>query len=77
MNIKTDLLKGYITEFINSHINDFGIDADKITDSVAIKALAEIQGIIKNDDLDDFEIVEEIVCIFEKYNIDAGGCHDF
>ncbi len=77
MNIKTDLLKGYITEFINSHINDFGIDADKITDSVATKALAEIQGIIKNDDLDDFEIVEEIVCIFEKYNIDAGGCHDF
>ena len=28
---------------------------------------------IKND----FDVVEEIVCIFEKYNIDAGGRHDF
>ena len=27
--------------------------------------------------IDDFEIVEKIVCVFEKYNIDFGGCHDF
>ncbi len=25
----------------------------------------------------DFDVVEEIVFIFEKYNIDAGGRHDF
>lgn len=26
---------------------------------------------------DDFDVVEKIVCIFEKYNIDAGGRHNF
>ncbi len=25
----------------------------------------------------DFDIVESIVRIFEKYNLDAGSCHDF
>ena len=25
----------------------------------------------------DFDIVEQIVRIFEKYNLDAGNCHDF
>ena len=25
----------------------------------------------------DFDIVESIVRIFEKYNLDAGACHDF
>ncbi len=77
MNIKLELLKDYISDFVNSHIKDFEIDADKIADTVAINMLSEIQRIIKNDLLTDFEIVEEIVCVFEKYNIDAGGCHDF
>ena len=46
MNIKLELLKNYISDFVNNHIEDF-------------------------------EIVEEIVCIFEKYNINSGGCHNF
>ena len=39
--------------------------------------LVEIQNIIKNDKYSDFEIVEKIVCVFEKFKIDFGGCHDF
>ena len=77
MNIKTELLKVYISDIINNYINDFEIDADKIADSVAIKMLSEIQEIIKNDNYSDFEIVDEIVCIFEKYKINFGNCHDF
>ena len=53
------------------------INADEIADSVAIKALDEIKSLICNDELDDFDVVEKIVCIFEKYNIDAGIRHDF
>ena len=63
MNIKVELLKNYISDYINQNINDFEIDADKITDSVAIKALAEIQNVLITDNSDE-EIVEQIVEVF-------------
>lgn len=77
MKIKAELLKTYISDFINSRIEDFEIDADDIANTVAIKILAEIQEIIKNDSYSDFERIEEIVCVFKKYKIDFGNCHDF
>lgn len=77
MKIKAELLKTYISDFINSRIEDFEIDADDIANTVAIKILAEIQEIIKNDSYSDFERIEEIVCVFEKYKIDFGNGHDF
>ena len=76
MNIKFELLKGSIHDIIDSRLTDIVINADEIADTTAIKALSEIQSILASD-LDDFEIVEEIVCVFEKYNLNAGGCHDF
>lgn len=77
MKIKVELLKTHISDCINSRIEDFEIDADDIANTVAIKILAEIQEIIKNDGYSDFERIEEIVCVFEKYKIDFGNCHDF
>ena len=77
MNIKIELLKNHLYDYINNHINDFEINADKIADTIAINTLDEIQKILRNDTLSDFEIVEEIVCVFEKYNLDTGACHDF
>ncbi len=77
MRIKVELLKGYIHDFINSNIEDFEIDEEKIADTTAIRMLAEIQKVIKKESYSDFEAVEEIVCIFEKYNIDFGFRHDF
>ncbi len=77
MNVKVELLKSYISDFINNQIEDFEIDSSQIADTTAIQMLAEIQKIIKNESYSDFEAIEEIVCIFEKYNIDFGSCHDF
>ena len=77
MNIKTELLKDYISDFVQSRIEDFVIDASQIADTTAIQMLSEIQTVIKNENYSDFEIVDEIVCIFGKYNIDFGSCHDF
>ena len=76
MNIKLELLKESIHDIIDSRLADIVINADEIADTTAIKALSEIQNILASD-LDDFEIVEKIVCVFEKYNLNAGGCHDF
>ena len=53
MNIKVELLKNYISDCVNQNINDFEIDANKITDSVAIKALSEIQNILITDNSDE------------------------
>ena len=77
MNIKIELLKSYISDVINSNIKDFDIDASQIADTTAIKMLFEIQKVIKNEEYSDFDAIERIVCIFEKYNIDFGFRHDF
>ena len=77
MNIKVELLKNHIADFIQNKIEDFEIDASQIADTTAIQMLSEIQKVIKNEAYSDFEAIEEIVCIFEKYDIDFGNCHDF
>lgn len=77
MNIKLELLKSYIKDYINNNLQDFEINASEIADSKAINILAEIQNIIRNENYSDFDVVEKIVCIFEKYSIDAGFRHDF
>ena len=77
MNIKLELLKNGIFEAMEEHLSDLEIDADKIADTVAIKTLAEIQEIIGDDGLSDFDAIEKIVCVFEKYNLRTGGRHDF
>ena len=76
MNIKLELLKGSIHDIIDSRLADIIINADEIADTTAIKALSEIQKILASD-LDDFETVEQIVCVFEKYRLNSGSCHDF
>ena len=77
MNIKLELLKRYIVDFINNNLDNFEIDASKIADTVAINMLSEIQNIIRNENYSDFDAIEEIVCVFEKYKIDFGLRHDF
>ncbi len=77
MNIKVELLKKYIIDFIEFRIEDFEIDASQIADTTATQALNEIQKVIQDETYSDFDAMEEIVCIFEKYHIDAGIRHDF
>ena len=72
-----ELLADDIAGLIKMRLRDIELDAEPIIESKSVSALSEIQQVIQNDTLSDFEMVEEIVCIFEKYNIDAGGCHDF
>ncbi|MGN0163354.1 MAG: hypothetical protein ACI4EA_07225 [Candidatus Ornithomonoglobus sp.] len=77
MDIKVELLKNEVAEFITNRLNEMDIDADKIAGTAAIKVLSEIKDIIRNDSLSDFDVVERIVEIFEKHHIDAGSRHDF
>ena len=77
MIIKTELLKAYIHDYINSHIEDFEIDANEIVNSAALILLSKIHKIILDDKLSDFEAIEEIICLFEEHDIQTGCRHDF
>ena len=45
---------------------------------LSLEILENVRNVLsQHDKLSDFEIVEKIVCIFEKYNIDCNSCHDF
>ena len=77
MNIKLELLKEYIADYVRFKLEDFEIDVSQIANTTAIMALGEIQKVIKDENYSDFDAIEEIVCIFEKYKISAGFRHDF
>lgn len=77
MNIKLELLKRYIADYVNNKIADFEIDENSIADSVAISLVDEIQNIIRNEELSDFDAIDEIVSLFNQYEIDCGFRHDF
>ncbi len=77
MNIKLELLKKHIADYVVNNLEIFEIDASEVADTVAIAMLSEIQKVLRNENYSDFEAVEEIVCIFEKHKIDCGSCHSF
>lgn len=77
MDIRLELLTSTITDFVKDYLNCADFDINKIAQTTAIAALSEIQKVLQNYEYDDFEIVEQIVCIFEKYNLNCGVCHDF
>ena len=81
MHLKFELLQDAIFDGVKKGLNyaemNGEINADEIADTTAIKVLSEIKEIINDDEKSDFDMVEDIVCIFEKYHISAGACHDF
>ena len=77
MNIRFELSTSAIAELIKESLEESNFDIAKIVDTKATQILQEIQNILAKEDLSDFEIVEEIVCIFEKHKLSTGGRHDF
>ena len=47
MDIKLELLKKAICDFINNNLDGLEIDAEEIADTTAISMISEIQNIIK------------------------------
>lgn len=77
MDIKLKLLSNEIADLVVSRLDKLNIDADEIADSTAVEIVYQIQQALLNEEYDDFDIVDEIVDIFYKYNLDTGGVHDF
>lgn len=77
MEITLELIANEVYEFIKSTLLNKDININQIIQKPAVSALCEIQQCLKDDSLSDFDVVEEIVNIFEKYHISAGTRHDF
>ena len=77
MNIKLELISRELVDFMVRNLENLDMDIDKMADTTAINLIGEIQAVIMDNLKSDFDVVEEIVCIFEKYNVNAGCRHDF
>ena len=77
MDIKLELLQNHICDYIKDSFETFPINTSKLIDSEAVMILNRIKLVINNDNLSDFEVVEQIVQIFEEYNLNCGNRHDF
>jgi len=77
-SISRELLSYVIKNEVQNTLAD--ID-DKIINklhSLSTEILEDIKTVLSQHyKLSDFEMIEKIVVIFEKYNIDCGSCHDF
>ena len=79
MRIKQELLTNALCYGLRTLLlyTDTDIDVNEIAQTTAVNALSEIYDVLHEGIENDFEIVEKIVCIFEKYHISTGGTHDF
>ncbi len=78
MKIKTEILKGYIADIVCNQISDFEFDENMMLSLRATEILSEIQNILHSgNEQSDFEMIEQIISVFDKYHLDCGGCHDF
>lgn len=73
MKIKIELTDDIIVETVMRKLENLEYEIE----SKALKMLSEIYEVIINDELSDFDVVEEIVNIFEKNGEDCGIRHDF
>ncbi len=86
MEVPKELLNQYLVKYLNDNIAHFtdklDLDISSIVQSCAVQALEEIRAAIRrNDDFydnaGDFNTIEEILQIFDKYGLHSGACHDF
>ena len=76
MKIKVELLKGFIADVVANQVEDFEIDPTRIADTKAIMMLSEIQAILQNNNLTEFDALEEIGKIFAENRVDSGSWYN-
>ncbi len=77
MELAFSIIAEEIARILKENIMDIKLDAQKVLEIESFKIVKEIHNILTNNSHSDFEMIEEIVCVFEKYGIECGGCHDF
>ena len=76
MRVYEELICEDIGRYIIDHLKFCKEEFIEDGDTKAIEILEEIKKVLHSN-LSDFEMIEKIVSIFKKNNIDCGSCHDF
>ncbi len=77
MNFEKELIANELAYVIRKYMEEINPDIiDRIKNRES-EIISQIQKILANSELNDFEVVEEIVVLFEKYNLSCGGRRDF
>ena len=77
MDLEVDLLSNELMEIIKRYISETDVPYNQIINSTAVEILKQIQQVLIDCQLSDFERIEKIVCIFKEHHIFCGVCHDF
>ena len=77
MEFYDELLYKELGRFLIENFEKTKFDYHTVIQTQALKALYEIQQTIQDETLEDFYVVEKIVCVLEKYGMNTGGRHDF
>ena len=76
MNLVLELVSEPLLQKIAEKVVDIKVDANEVVQTTALTVLNEIKKIIGDESKDEFDKIENIVRIFENYNIDTNGCCD-
>ncbi len=77
MGLYFDLLLYELTCQDNPAFTTLLNSANAAMEGICFQALRRIKDILDQDELDDFECIEEIVKVFEKIGSEGGSRHDF
>ncbi len=64
MNLKIDLIRERVADMVAGQIHDLDIDLNRIANTKAIAMLGEIQAILQNKELENYQMIDEIENIF-------------
>ena len=77
-SISRELLTYVIKNEVQNTLADIDDKIINKVHSLSTKILEDIKTVLSQHyKLSDFEMIEKIVVIFEKYNINCGSCHGF
>lgn len=76
MNLVMELVSEPVLQKIAEKVIDIEIDINEVVQTTALKVLSDIKMIVCDESKDELDKIENIVTIFENYNINTNGCCD-
>jgi len=77
MSVTNELIAHIIAEQFTDLLERKKFELPEQAETIGLCIISEVQQILMDEKLDDFEAIEEIVCLFEKHNLNTGFRHDF
>lgn len=77
LELEKSLIYNELGRLIANYILTNELDFKDIIDSKSAEILNAVKNIVSNEQLSDFEKIDDIVTLLNAYDIDTNNCHDF